>query len=209
MIRIFVADDHAMLRDALAARLASVPDFAVVGEAGTVGELFERLPATDAQVLLLDVRMPGPPVGETLARMRSEFPHVAILVVSGFPEETYAARVIRMGALGFLNKEHSIEQLALAVRTVARGEPFVTEQQAAGLARTLRDQGAAPPELSERELEVLQALAAGESLKQTAGRLDISPKTVSTYRARLAEKLGAKSTAELIRYAIDRGLLPG
>ncbi len=209
MIRIFVADDHAMLRDALAARLGAAPDFTVCGEAGTVAELFERLEDAQANVLLLDLRMPGPPIAETLARLRRDFPKVAILVVSGFPEETYAARVIRMGASGYLNKEHSVERLAQAVRTVARGEPYVTEAQAAGLARTLRDQGVAPPELSERELEVLQALAAGESLKQTAARLDISPKTVSTYRARLAEKLGAKSTAELIRYAIDRGLIAG
>ena len=209
MIRVFVADDHAMLRDALAAKLATIPDFGVAGQAGTVEEMFSRLPTSDARVLLLDVRMPGPPLADTLARLRTEFPTVQVLVVSGYPEESYAARVIRMGAAGFLNKEHAIDQLAVAIRTVASGEPFVTARQASDMARSLQRPGLAPPELSERELEVLQALGAGESLKETAARLSISPKTVSTYRARLAEKLGAKSTAELIRYAIDRGLLPG
>jgi DNA-binding NarL/FixJ family response regulator len=209
MIRVFVADDHAMLRDALAAKLATIPDFGVAGQAGTIEELFERLPTSDARVLLLDVRMPGPPLADTLGRLRTEFPTVQVLVVSGYPEESYAARVIRMGAAGFLNKEHAIDQLAVAIRTVASGEPFVTARQASDMARSLQRPGLAPPELSERELEVLQALGAGESLKETAARLSISPKTVSTYRARLAEKLGARSTAELIRYAIDRGLLPG
>ncbi len=209
MIRVFVADDHAMLRDALAAKLATIPDFGVAGQAGTVEEMFTRLPTSDARVLLLDVRMPGPPLADTLTRLRTEFPTVQVLVVSGYPEESYAARVIRMGAAGFLNKEHAIDQLAVAIRTVASGEPFVTARQASDMARSLQRPGLAPPELSERELEVLQALGAGESLKETAARLSISPKTVSTYRARLAEKLGAKSTAELIRYAIDRGLLPG
>ncbi len=209
MIRVFVADDHTMLRDALAARLATIADFAVAGEAGTIDQLFERLPAANAKVLLLDVRMPGPPIADTLGRLRAEFSEVQVLVLSGYPEDAYAARVMRMGASGFLNKEHAIDQLAVAIRTVASGEQFVTPSQATDVARSLQAPGALAQELSERELEVLQALGAGESLKETAARLVISPKTVSTYRARIAEKLGAKSTAELIRYAIDRGLLPG
>jgi two-component system, NarL family, invasion response regulator UvrY len=181
----------------------------VTGEASTAAELFRLLASAPVDVVLLDVSMPGSTFVETLRELRERHPTVKVLVLSVHPEDQWAMRALRAGAAGYLTKDHSPEQLVEAVRRVARGGKYVSESLAEKLAG-LVDHGRtrAPHErLSDREFEVLRALGSGMAVKDVAAQLRLSAKTVSTYRARLLEKMGLKSKADMVRYVVEHGLL--
>jgi two-component system, NarL family, invasion response regulator UvrY len=208
VIRVALADDHVMLRQGLATMLAVQPELRVVGEAGTADELFQLLATTAVDVLVLDVAMPGPGLSSVLATLKASHPRVRTIVLSMYPEEQYAPRALKSGAVGYLTKDRSPEFLVAAVRKVMAGGLYVTPSLAELLAAGL---SAAPEQsphelLSERELAVLRGIGAGRSMKELAFSLGISPKTVSTYRVRLLEKLALTSNAELVRYTITNGL---
>ncbi len=209
MISIALADDHAMVRRSLAALLDDQSDLRVVGEAGTADELFALLATTSADVAVIDVAMPGPGVVAVLTQLRASFPRLRTIVLSMYPEEQYAPRALKAGAAGYLTKDRSPEYLVEAVRKVARGGIYVTpslaEHLAAGMAADAKRPAHA--ELSEREFAVLRGIGAGRSMKELAASLGISPKTASTYRVRILEKLGLKTNAELVRYALEHGLV--
>ena len=209
MIRIALADDHTMLRNGLAALLNDQSDMTVVVEAGSAETLFAQLASVRVDVLVTDVAMPGPGLLAVLATMREVHSHVRTIVLSMYSEEQYAARALKGGAVGYLTKDQSAELLVAAVRKVVTGGLFVTPTLAEHLAAGLSgDRGESPQDLlSEREFAVLKAIGAGRSMKEVAYTLGISPKTVSTYRARILEKTGAKSNAELVRYAVEHGLV--
>lgn len=208
MIRVVLADDHAMLRHGLASLLNDQADMRVVAEAGSADELLAALPAAAADVLVSDVAMPGPGLLPLLATLKRDFPRVRTIVLSMYSEEQYAARALKGGAVGYLTKDRSPEFLVEAVRKVMTGRLYVTPSLAESLAAGLTHDEQAPHEtLSDREFAVLKAIGAGRSMKEVAGSLGISPKTVSTYRLRILEKLGAKSNAELVRYALKHGLV--
>ncbi|HEU5219799.1 MAG TPA: response regulator transcription factor, partial [Gemmatimonadales bacterium] len=181
----------------------------VTGEASSAGELFRLLQSAPVDVVLLDVSMPGSTFVETLHRLRDEHPSVKVLVLSVHPEDQWAMRALRAGAAGYLTKDRSPEQLVEAIRRVARGGKYVSESLAEKLAG-LVDHGRArtPHELlSDREFEVLRALGSGMAVKEVAAQLRLSAKTVSTYRARLLEKMDLKSKADLVRYVVEHELL--
>jgi two-component system, NarL family, invasion response regulator UvrY len=211
VIRVALADDHAMLRRGLATLLGTQPDMRVVGEAGTADELMQLLADVAVDVLVLDVAMPGPGLSAVLAQVKASHPCVRSIVLSMYPEEQYAPRALKSGAVGYLTKDRSPEFLVAAVRKVMTGGLYVTpslaELLAAGLSATgdqlLHEQ------LSERELAVLRGIGAGRSMKELAFALGISPKTVSTYRVRVLEKLGASSNADLVRYTMTHKLADG
>lgn len=209
MIRIILADDHAMLRQGLATLLAAQHGMQVVGEAGTADELFALLRDTPADVLVLDVSMPGPGLAAVLARLKADVPRLKTIVLSMYPEEQYAGRALKAGAVGYLTKDRSPEFLVAAVRKVVGGGLYVTPSLAEHLAAGLAGSGEVPPHelLSEREFAVLQAIGAGRSMKELSAALGISPKTASTYRVRILEKLGLASNADLVRYALKHGLV--
>ena len=208
MIRVFVADDHRIVREGIKRMFADTADVRVVGEAANGAELLEALGWSDATVLILDISMPGPGVTDLVQELRQRRPGLQILVLSMHPEEQYAVRVLRAGAAGYLSKDQSPEHLLDAVRKVARGGRYVTASLAERLAFGLSDGEERPPHeaLSDREYAVLRHIANGLSLKEIAGRMSLSPKTVTTYRARLLEKLGMRSNADLVRYALEHGL---
>jgi len=207
-IRIAIADDHPLVRGGLRRMVELEPDLAIVAEAATGDALLAALPAASADVLLLDVSMPGPGVLAVLRRLADEFPSVRTLVLSVYPEAQYGVRVLRAGAAGYLTKDQSPELLVHAIRHVHGGHRFLSPTLADRLAAGLeRGYTAAPHELlSERELAVLRALGGGQSVTETAAALGLSPKTVSTYRTRLLEKLGLETNAELVRYVRDHAL---
>jgi DNA-binding NarL/FixJ family response regulator len=180
----------------------------VVGEASSGGELLERIGWSDAGVLLLDISMPGPGVLELLQELRQRRPGLHVLVLSMHPEEQYAVRVLRAGADGYLTKEQTGEHLLNAIRRVAQGGKYVTASLAERLALglTTPELGRSHETLSDREYAVFRYIASGLSLKQIAATLELSPKTVSTYRTRVLEKMGLKTNADLIRYALEHGL---
>ncbi len=209
MIRILIADDHPIVREGLRRIVSLESEVTVVGEAGTAAEMFTMLGEVPVDVILLDVSMPGSSFLETLKAIREQHPSVKILVLSVHPEDQWAVRALRGGAAGYLTKDHSPEQLVGAVRRVHRGGRYVSPTLAEHLAAEL-DQGtdgAPHHRLSDREFEVLCALGSGQSVKDASEKLGLSPKTVSTYRARLMEKMRVSSTAELVRYAAQYGLI--
>jgi DNA-binding NarL/FixJ family response regulator len=209
MIRLAIADDHPIVRQGLRRIVSEGAGISVVGEASTAAELFRLLAGAAVDVVLLDVSMPGSTFVETLKDLREEHPSVKVLVLSVHPEDQWAVRALRAGAAGYLTKDHSPEQLVEAVRRVARGGKYVSEvlaEKLAGLVDNGRTQ--APHErLSDREFEVLRALGSGMAVKEVAEQLKLSAKTVSTYRARLLEKMGLKSRADLVRYVVEHDLL--
>lgn len=208
MIRIVLADDHPLVIQGLRGLIGKQPDMRVVGEAGTADDVFTLLHKTPTDVLVLDVSMPGPGLVEVLRRLKTDHPRLRTLVLSMYSEEQYATRALKSGAAGYLTKDRSPELLIEAVRKVMRGGLYVTATLAERLAGQLSSgsKGALHEDLSDREFEVLKGLAAGKSVKELAAGLGISPKTVSTYRARILEKLGIRTNADLVRYVVEKGL---
>ena len=209
MIRLFIADDHPVVRAGLRGIVDGEPDFEVVGEAYDGGDMLARIGRTPAEVLLLDVSMPGPGFLEVLRGLRQDHPRVAVLVLSVHPEDQYAVRALRAGAAGYLTKDHSPEELVAAIRKVHRGGKYVSPSLAERLAVGLEIGASDSPheQLSNREYDVLCLLGSGRTVKEVASRLALSPKTVSTYRARVLEKMKLATNADLVRYAAQHGLI--
>lgn len=209
MIRLLIADDHPVVREGLRRIVEDAPGREVVAEVASGHELLTRLRQVAADIILLDVSMPGPGFLELLQRLRLEHPTVPVLVLSVHPEDQYAVRSLRAGASGYLTKDHSPEQLTEAIRRVHRGHRYVSQGLAERLAADLAvGVGEVQHELlTNREYEVLCLLGSGRQVKEIASTLQLSSKTVSTYRTRILEKMHAKSNADLVRYAALHGLI--
>ncbi len=208
MIRVIIADAHAVVREGIRRILADAGDVEVVAEAADGTELLAQLERAPCDVVLLDLSMPGLPGLEALRTIRAVCPSLPILVLSMHPEEQYAARTIRLGASGYLDKAGKPSELIHALRIVAGGSMYVTPPVAEQLVDRARQASSQLPHeaLSNREFEVVCLMAAGKKLSDIARELSISVKTVSTFRGRILEKLGLRTTAEIIRYAIEHGL---
>ena len=205
MIRVLVADDHKLVREGLKQILGSAADVEVTGEAGNGDEALALAKANDYDLALLDMSMPGLAGIDLIKRLKIEKPELRLLVLSMHAEQQYAARALKAGASGYLTKDAAAEQLLGAIRKVAAGGVHISETAAASLVSG----GGAHAALSDREFEVLRLLAGGHGPTEIADLLNISVKTVSTHKARVLEKLGLGSTAELVRYALENGLLDG
>jgi two-component system invasion response regulator UvrY len=209
MIRVVIADDHAIVRQGLRQILATHGDFEVVGEAANHGEVMQLLRRETCDVLLLDIAMPGKNGIDTLKQVRIERPKLPVLVLSMYPEDQYAFRALKAGASGYLTKMTAADQLVDAIRTITRGRKYITPELAESLAESFdRDTEIEPHSLlSDREFQTLKLIASGKPLAQIGAELALSPKTVSVYRARLLAKLGLHTNADLTRYAVEHGLL--
>ena len=209
MIKVVLCDDHAVVRRGVRDTLTEATDIQVVGEADGYASLREVMRQHRPDVLLLDVDLPGRSGLEILAVLQDEDPPVRTVMVSMYPEDQYALRCLKAGAMGYLNKGGDPGDLLTAVRTVAQGRKFITPQIAELLANHLSAPETAElhDSLSERELQTLRKIASGKKLSQIAEELMISPKTVSVYRARVLEKLGLSNNAELTVYAIRNKLV--
>lgn len=209
MTRIILCDDHALIRRGIRDTLAEQPDLEVVGEAGDYGELRVLLRQTSAEVLVLDINMPGRSGLDVLHALKEEGSTLKVLVVSMYPEDQYAMRALRAGAFGYVNKGADPAQIVAAVRVVAQGRKYVTPEMAQMLVENLTapTAEAAHEKLSDRELQTLVMIASGKRLSDIAEELTLSPKTVSVYRARVLEKLGLANNSELTVYAIRNGIV--
>jgi two-component system invasion response regulator UvrY len=209
MIRVVLADDHAMVREGLRRVLEERTGIAVVAEAASAADLLAELRRAQADVVIVDIAMPGPGIVETLRQVKAVQPRARSLVLTAYPEADYAVRVLRAGAAGYLTKDRSLDQLVDAVRRVYRGGIYVSPSLGETLAARLLGPEREPAHgaLSDREFEVLRGLAEGQPLKAIAARMAVSPKTVTTYRGRILQKLGLRGNADLVRYAIEHGLL--
>ena len=210
MIRLLIADDHPVVRAGLRRIAEEDEGIIVTAEASNGQETLTALRSAIVDIVLLDISMPGAPFIDTLKRLREDHPTVRVLVLSAHPEDQWAVRSLRAGASGYLTKDHSPDQLVEAVRRVFRGGRYVSPSLAEQLASRLGSEFAGAPHelLSDREFDVLRGLGAGHTVKEVASDLRLSPKTVSTYRTRLMEKLAVSSNADLVRYASQHGLIP-
>jgi len=207
-MRILIADDHAVVRRGLRETLAEAFSRVTFGEAKTAQEALENVARQDWDVLILDISMPGKSGLDILDDLHRLRPRLPILLLSMHPEGQFARRALKAGAAGYLTKESVPEELKEAVRRVQGGGRYVSAALAEKLAFDLRPEADTPVHelLSDREFQVLRMLASGKTVKQIADEIALSVKTVSTYRARILIKTGMKTTAELIRYALQVGL---
>lgn len=204
MIRVVLADDHKIVRDGLKRILGATSDVQVAAEAGDGDELLRLVRAGDYDVAVLDMSMPGLAGIALIKRVKTEKPKLRVLVLSMHGESQYAARALKAGASGYLNKDSAAEQLVGAIRKIAAGGVHIGEAAAASLVAAER----APHEtLSDREFEVLRLLVEGLGPTEIGERLHLSVKTVSTHKTRILEKLKLGSTAELVRYALEHKLV--
>ena len=209
MTRVLIADDHEILRRGLRQILADEFKSLKVGEATDAKTVLEAARQQPWDIILLDINMPGRSGLEVLEDLKRLYPKLPVLMLSGFPEEDYALRSFKLGASGYLTKQSAADELIVAVRKALAGGKYVTAALAEKLASSLAgDAPAAPHEtLSNRELQVLRLIAAGKSIKEIGAELSLSEKTVGTYRARLAEKMGLGTNVDLTRYALQHHLV--
>lgn len=209
MIRILIADDHPIVRRGVKQLLAEEPDFTVLGEARDAPEVLQLARQHEWDVLVLDLNMPGRSGLELLHEVKERWPKRAVLVLSMYPEDQFAVRVLKAGAAGYLNKESAPEELVKAIRKIQSGGKYVSPFLAEHMARIL-EQGAEGPShaaLTDREFQVLRLLASGLTVSQIADQLALGVKTISTYRTRLLEKMNLHNNAELMGYALRHGLV--
>lgn len=201
MIRIFIADDHAVVRAGLRTMLASTPDLQLVGEATNGREVLEALETLEVDVLLLDLSLPRVSGIEVLRRLVRARPQLRILVLSMYAEEQYATRMLREGAAGYLSKDRPIEEVVAAIRRIVEGLSLPAAPQSVRMAKAPHEQ------LSAREYQVFLLLLQGRVNADIAAELDLVPSTISNHTSRIKQKLGAKSLAEVVSYAHRVGLV--
>ncbi|MGH8665199.1 MAG: response regulator transcription factor [Burkholderiales bacterium] len=208
-IRILIADDHAIVRAGLAQFISDQPDMRVDAEASSGEEAIRLVRDHDFDVVLLDIAMPDKNGIDCLRIIRQSKPRLPVLILSGYPEAHYAINLLRAGAHGYVPKEAAADTLVHAIRVVARGRKYLSETATELVSTELRRSSDRKlhETLSEREFQVFRKLAEGHTPTHIASALCLSVKTVSTYRARILEKMGLKSNADITYYAISNGLL--
>ena len=208
MTRVFLADDHSIIRDGLKQILTETEDLTVVGEAANGIELLSRLQNLECDVLVLDISMPGKSGLELIKLVHRDHPHLPILILSMHHEDQYALRAFRAGAAGYITKESDAELLVAAIRKVAAGGIQVSPHVAELMARQIGTDSNALPHtlLSNREYQVFEMLVAGQGLTGIGVALSLSVKTVSTHKTRIMQKMELATTSDLVRYAIAHGL---
>jgi len=210
MIRVAIVDDHAIVRTGLRQFLSEQVDLRVTGEAGNGREALELARGGEVDVMLLDISMPDQGGVDALSAIKTRFPDLQVLILSGFPEAHYATTLLRHGASGYVSKEADPNEIVKAIRTVALGRRYISPAVAELLADGLAGGGSDRPpheSLSERELQVFLRLARGETIGHMAEAMFLSVKTVSTYRTRVLEKLKLQSNSDLTYYALKNGLI--
>ena len=209
MIKILIADDHAVVRKGLKQILAETPDMSVTEEAKNGNDVIAKVNQKEYDVIVLDISMPGKSGLEVLKELKSIKPKLPILVLSMHPEEQYAIRVLKAGAAGYITKESAPDELVAAIRKVSSGGRYITSSLAEKLAFDLVSDSSTSPhkKLSNREYTVMCMIATGKTVNEIAKELYLSVKTISTYRSRILDKMRMKTTAQLIRYAIKNKLV--
>jgi two-component system invasion response regulator UvrY len=209
MMRILIADDHAIVRRGLSEILLEEYPSAFVEEVGDADTLLNRALAENWDIVISDLMMPGRSVLEVLQQIKQHAAQLPVLILSIFPEEQYATRVLKAGASGYINKDAAPTELVKAVQRILQGRKYITPNIAEMLASDLSlATDKAPHELlSDREFHVMKLLAEGKTISDIAEMLSLSPTTISTYRARIMEKMKMKANAELARYALENRLI--
>jgi two-component system, NarL family, invasion response regulator UvrY len=214
MIRVLICDDHLIVRQGIKQILADAADIELAGEAEDGPQALQRVRLGGIDVVLMDIAMPYRDGLDVLRQLKSEFPKVPVLMLSTYPDKQYAVRSLKLGAAGYLNKSADSQQMTSAIRKVAAGGLFITPTVAEHLASSIGAGQARAVEaplherLSHREYQVFRLLATGRTVSEIAEQLVLSSNTVSTYRARVLEKTGARNDVELALYAVRVDVMP-
>lgn len=210
-IRVFLIDDHPVLRDSLSRALSAEQGMTVVGQAGTAVDALNEIPAAKPDVVLVDLDIPDRDGIELLIALHAQHAHLRLLVLSAHHDEYRVAEALRAGAQGYLVKTAEVSEVVEGIRSVMRGEAPLSQRIAGAVVRAMRkpvaEGSGALDALTARERQVLRLLAAGRSTREAAAQLTISPKTIETHRVRIYQKLGCKSAVELTRIAVRSGLI--
>jgi DNA-binding NarL/FixJ family response regulator len=209
MTKIIIVDDHPIVRQGLKQVLSEEPDMAMFGEAQNSEEVLELIRKEDWDIVVLDITMPGRGGLDVLKEIKHERPKLPVLILSIHPEDQYAVRALKAGAAGYLTKESAPEELVRAIRKILRGGKYVSSTLAEKMAFNLEMEAEKPlhETLSDREYQVLLMIASGKTSSRIAEEMALSVKTVSTYRARILEKMKMKSNADLTYYVIKNNLI--
>ncbi len=209
MIKVFIADDHALIREGIKNLLSPLSDIKLVGETANSFEIIEQIRVNKCDVLILDLSMPGKHGLDVIKEIKSIYPETKILIMTMMPEDQFAKRTLKAGASGYLTKESAPDELITAIRRIASGRKYVSQSLAEKLAQDLDDSAEKPIQdlLSDREFQVMKMMAKGKSQTDIADELSISISTVNTYRSRIFKKLNLHSNAELIHFAFQNNLI--
>lgn len=208
-IKLLIVDDHTIVRKGLVELVESDEMIKVTAEAGSAAQALRCMLEQDFDVVVMDISMPGRSGLEALKDIRENYPGVPVLILSMYPEEQYAFRVMKSGAAGYMTKESAPEELIMAIKMVCQGKKYISENIAQQLADRLDETTNVPAHelLSDREYEVMLSIAEGKSISKIAEDLSLSVKTVSTYRSRLLKKLDLKNNSELLHYTIKNKII--
>ena len=209
MINIIVADDHTLIREGLKKLITSEPDLKLVGETSNPFEILDLIKKTKAEIIVLDISMPGKNGLDVLKDIKLMAPDTKVLIMTMLPEDQFAKRTLKAGAAGYLTKDSPPEELITAIRKIHSGRKYVSESLAESLAESLDDKAKKSPIelLSDREFQILKLIADGNSQTSIAERLTLGVSTVNTYRKRVLEKLKLKSNIDLIHFAIENNII--
>jgi len=209
MIHILIADDHEMFREGIKRICEDNPDLVVAGEASNGNEVLERVAEREYDLLLLDIAMPGLNGLDTLKQLKSLKPKLRVLVLSMYPEDEYAVRAIKAGAAGYLTKAKASRELMEAIKKISDGGNYINASVAEKLLFNMNAESSKPlhKTLSDREYQILAMIVSGRKVGEIADELCLSVKTVSTYKVRILNKMEMKSTAELVKYAVENKII--
>lgn len=208
ILKIYIADDHLLIREGLKKLLQYEQDMKVVGESDDPDETISYILENDVDILILDLNLPGKSGLDILKHLKSLKPDLHVLILSMYPEDQYAERTLKAGASGYLTKESATEEMIKAIRKVAKGGKYISQKLAEKLVFRKESEYDLPHEtLSDREFQVLKLMAKGKSQVDISNELNLSTSTVNTYRGRILQKLGLKTNAELIHYALQNKLI--
>ncbi len=209
MIKILIADDHAVVREGVKHILSEMPDMVIAGEAGKGQEVLEKVGKNEYDLILLDIAMPGRDGLEILKDLKLQKPKLPVLILSMFPEEQYALRALKSGASGYLTKDSIPDELIKAIQKIVRGGKYISSSFSEKMLFSFDSDAEKPlhETLSDREYQVMRMIASGKTLKEIADELALSVKTVSTYRSRILVKTGMKNNVELTHYAVKHRLV--
>jgi len=209
MIKILIADDHAVVREGLKQIISETSDMLVADEADNGQDVLNKVSEQNYDVVLLDITMPGRSGLDVLKQLKSKKPKLPVLMLSVHPEEQYAVRTLKAGAAGYLTKGSATDELIAAIRKISQGKKYISPSLAEKLAFDLDVDHEKPRHeiLSDREYQVMSMIASGKTVKEIADELSLSVQTISTYRSRILEKMKMKNNAEIIYYAVKQGLV--